>query len=363
MWELAKVIGRNVAASKGHNHNRSLKKEIHRDLRRAIKWRHAWSFEYTDKKRSDLCNQGNSPLIAGRRWAAWPYHNDKTFAGNNYPGVDSMLAPDSLPAAMVKNAAYNKMLAMIMESFWDDPPVKIGFAKKLPGLHHTDANGQDVTIPARTKFSNEQFMLYFGTTDPNPGMVSSSAIPSKVATQRSNLTAAAPKRRRTGKSTDPAVTTTGTTTKAAAAAPTIRTPPPPPPAFKSASKPATSADALITEVSDPNAASSGFRSAPAPQRDDGGASSSAGAVPTGAPRSFGPSANDAVPKAPFKARPRCPGPSKERYSLKHLKHPYGTVEESGPVPTIWSPLGPDPDHGQIQAWFPPNRLSMGQASL
>ena len=60
VWDLAKVVVRRHAK---RNHKRTLKAEIIRDLKRAITWRHKWSYDYDDAERIDNAENGNSPLL------------------------------------------------------------------------------------------------------------------------------------------------------------------------------------------------------------------------------------------------------------------------------------------------------------
>ena len=422
VWDLAKVVVRRHVKK---NHRRTLKAEIIRDLKRAITWRHKWSYDYDDGERIENAEKGNSPLLPGRRWLPWNYQGDRYFTNEDYPGAADMLSSPTFPREMLDNSTYNRMLAVILEQFWAEPPIEIDFDKPMPAMD-APTEGNNVTTPALTEFFEAQFQMLFGTTDPKPAddAVGDGAMPSRhisrLASQDRSKPAAPTadaKRRRTSHSdTDDDETGTAapaTTTKAAAApvtkaaaapvaappaAPAAEPPPAVPPAnvgyqnlpcygclcqtcrhcraeghrldmlnatgpiAKAAAapiaKPPPAPSPVAPAVPFPpatassGAVGSGFRPAPQ-QQTDAGAASSTGAVPTGAPRSFGPSDREQQ-RVPPKARPRsarrAPGPSRERFSLLKadgtpIAPPWGHVIEEDPEPDKFPkfpPLGPPP---------------------
>ena len=157
---------------------RSLKSEIIRDLKRAIKWRHSWSYKFDGAERIDNAAKGNSPLLPGRRWAPWPYKGDRLFTGGDYPGAADMLPAQAFSRELLENSTYNRMLAVILEQFWADPPIDIDFDKPMPAMDAT-TDGNNVTTPALTEFFDGQFLLLVGTTDPKAAGVSEAAIPTR----------------------------------------------------------------------------------------------------------------------------------------------------------------------------------------
>ena len=146
VWDLAKVVVRRHATK---HHKRSLKSEIIRDLKRAISWRHKWSYDYDDDERIDNASKGNSPLLPGRRCMPWPYNGDRRFTGEDYPGAADMLPSKTFPRELLENSTYNRMLAVILEQFWADPPIDIEFDKPMPAMDIT-TDGDNVTTPALT---------------------------------------------------------------------------------------------------------------------------------------------------------------------------------------------------------------------